>query len=120
MTFEKPLDQEFPIAEGYARIALSVEYSGQRFNGWQIQRGRDDRTVQGALDAALSKIAQEPITSHCSGRTDSGVHGTNQIVHFDTKAERPLKAWVQGVNTQLPNDVGYHGLQPRLRIRTHA
>jgi len=105
MVFEKPLDQHFPIAAGQQRVVLSVEYAGCHFNGWQIQRGRADRTVQGALETALSNIAQEGIVTHCSGRTDSGVHGTNQIVHFDTTAHRPMKAWVQGVNAQLPDDV---------------
>ncbi|NVK11723.1 MAG: tRNA pseudouridine(38-40) synthase TruA [Gammaproteobacteria bacterium] len=123
MTFEKPLDQDFPIAPGHVRIAASVEYNGSRFNGWQIQRGRDDRTVQGVLDRALSLIANENVISHCSGRTDSGVHGTNQIVHFDTTSNRPLKAWVQGVNAQLPDDVSVrwaHVVDSRFHARFAA
>ena len=41
----------------------------------------------------------------CAGRTDSGVHATGQIVHFDTNASRPVNAWVRGTNTCLPPDV---------------
>ncbi len=103
--YQKPLDQVFPIAADQRRVALSVSYDGRDFCGWQIQRGRKDRTVQGILEAAISVIADESIGTHCSGRTDSGVHGTNQIVHFDTSAIRPDRAWVHGVNARLPNDV---------------
>jgi len=103
--YQKPLDQVFPIEVGHQRVALSVEYQGANFCGWQAQRGRTDRTVQGVLEAALEQIANETVLTHCSGRTDSGVHGTNQIVHFDTSAKRPAKAWVHGVNAKLPDDV---------------
>lgn len=82
------------------RIALGVEYDGSAFEGWQTQSHR--RTVQDKLEAALTEIAGDPVATVCAGRTDAGVHGVAQVVHFDTPAARPLTAWVRGVNTHLP------------------
>lgn len=88
------------------RIALGIEYDGSGFNGWQIQKpGQADRTVQGVLELALSRVANEPIQVVCAGRTDTGVHATGQVVHFDTTAVRDERAWVLGVNSYLPDDV---------------
>jgi len=82
------------------RIALGIEYDGSRFLGWQTQPGGG--TVQDALEAALSAIADAPVGVTCAGRTDRGVHARAQVVHFDTDAERPDSAWVRGVNAMLP------------------
>ncbi len=89
------------------RVALGVEYNGSHFNGYQLQQP-GTRTVQGEIERAVSKVANESIRVTCAGRTDTGVHATGQVVHFDTSAERLLKAWVQGVNTSLPRDVCIH------------
>ena len=88
------------------RVALAVEYDGQAYCGWQRQP--HSVSVQAAVEAALSSIANEPITVHCSGRTDTGVHAVAQIVHFDTKAERNLTAWTFGTNSVLARDVSIH------------
>lgn len=84
------------------RIALRVEYNGARFSGWQKQKSPTLATIQGALEAALSKVADSTIEVVCAGRTDSGVHATAQIVHFDTPIDRGVKAWELGVNSLLP------------------
>jgi tRNA pseudouridine38-40 synthase len=85
------------------RIALGVEYDGSPFFGWQSQA--EGKTVQDALQYALSQIAEEQISVIAAGRTDTGVHALEQVVHFDTQAERPLTAWVRGVNALLPDSV---------------
>jgi len=85
------------------RIALGLEYDGSRFQGWQTQPGGG--TVQDALQAALSAIACEPVSVTCAGRTDRGVHARAQVIHFDTRAQRPDTAWVRGVNGHLPESV---------------
>ncbi|WP_374660076.1 tRNA pseudouridine(38-40) synthase TruA [Inhella sp.] len=85
------------------RIALGLAYRGQDYLGWQSQPG--GRTVQDRLEAALSRFADEPIRTVCAGRTDSGVHALNQVVHFDTVRERELFSWVRGVNRYLPADI---------------
>ena len=85
------------------RIALGLEYDGSRFHGWQTQPGGD--TVQDALEAALAQIGGGPVSVTCAGRTDSGVHACEQVVHFDSAVDRPDTAWVRGVNGFLPDAV---------------
>ena len=85
------------------RIALGIEYDGSQFYGWQRQS--DVISVQQVLEQALSKIANQPIRVHCAGRTDCGVHGTGQVVHFDTEAIRDDIGWTIGVNALLPDSV---------------
>lgn len=85
------------------RIALGIEYDGGGFAGWQRQSGQ--RTVQACVEEALSKVADAPISVVCAGRTDAGVHALEQVIHFDSKVERDLRAWVMGANTHLPDDV---------------
>lgn len=86
------------------RIALGIEYDGSEFCGWQLQKG-DVRTVQGALEQALGKVANHEVRVTCAGRTDTGVHATEQVIHFDTEAVRDERAWVYGTNANLPKDV---------------
>jgi tRNA pseudouridine38-40 synthase len=85
------------------RIALGVEYDGSQFFGWQSQVG--GHTVQDSLRAAISSIANESTDIVAAGRTDAGVHALEQVVHFDTNVERPLTAWVRGVNALLPKSI---------------
>lgn len=92
------------------RIALGVEYDGSAFHGWQVQPGGG--TVQDALQAALREIAGVPVDVVCAGRTDAGVHATGQVVHFDAPVERPLSAWVRGINTFLPPAVAVRWARP--------
>lgn len=92
------------------RIALGLEYCGTSFHGWQSQA--QGNTVQDALEAALFTIATEKIGVICAGRTDAGVHATQQVVHFETTVERPLTAWVRGVNSHLPEGVAVRWAAP--------
>lgn len=86
------------------RIALGIEYDGSGFHGWQSQQS-GVRTVQDCMEKALSQVADQPVSLICAGRTDAGVHASAQVVHFDTTAERRLRAWVLGANSNLPDDV---------------
>jgi tRNA pseudouridine38-40 synthase len=85
------------------RIALTVEYDGSQYHGWQAQAGL--HTVQQVLEDALSQVADQPISVVCAGRTDTGVHATNQIIHFDSSSERTIRGWIHGANSFLPKDV---------------
>jgi tRNA pseudouridine38-40 synthase len=96
--------------EGMQRVALGIEYAGHVFHGFQSQP-HDEKTVQSALENALSLVANEPIKLVCAGRTDAGVHATNQIVHFDTLAKRKDTAWLRGANAKLPDGVAIRWAQ---------
>jgi len=81
------------------RIALGVEYDGAPFCGWQTQP--EGCGVQDYLEKALAQLTQHEVKIVAAGRTDTGVHALSQVVHFDTQTERPLSAWVRGVNAHL-------------------
>jgi tRNA pseudouridine38-40 synthase len=85
------------------RIALGVEYDGSQYHGWQAQTGL--HTVQQLLEQALTKVADTGISIVCAGRTDTGVHATNQIIHFDCDKERTIRSWIHGANSFLPKDI---------------
>ena len=83
------------------RWALGIEYDGSAFHGYQVQANRP-ATVQQVLETALSEVAGHPVRVFCAGRTDAGVHATNQVLHFDAFAVRSPRAWVQGINSLAP------------------
>ena len=85
------------------RVAAIVEYDGSGFCGWQLQD--DVRTVQGVVEAAIGAVANESVRIITAGRTDSGVHATGQVIHFDTSADRKPQSWVRGINSNLQHDV---------------
>ena len=85
------------------RIALGIEYDGTSYNGWQRQKS--GLGVQQRLEEALSLVADEVIGVTCAGRTDTGVHASGQVVHFDTVAERSDRGWLLGANSNLPDDI---------------
>ena len=87
------------------RYALGVEYDGSSFQGWQGLGPGGPPTVQAALEAALSSVADQAITVTCAGRTDAGVHAQCQVVHFDSTAQRDPRAWTLGVTGRLPPTV---------------
>ena len=85
------------------RIAIGIEYDGTAYNGWQRQR--TGLGVQERLEQALSEVADEPVEVTCAGRTDTGVHASGQVAHFDTVAERSERGWLLGANSNLPDDI---------------
>ncbi len=92
------------------RLALGISYNGQGYEGWQSQLS--GRTVQDKLEAALARFTQTPVSTLCAGRTDAGVHGLMQVVHFDTDLKREPYSWVRGTNTYLPSDIAVQWAQP--------
>ncbi|MDO5054838.1 tRNA pseudouridine(38-40) synthase TruA [Pasteurella oralis] len=85
------------------KVALGIQYNGKNYFGWQRQE--NVASVQQELEKAISFVANENCHIFCAGRTDSGVHATGQVVHFETNANRPEKAWTFGVNANLPDDI---------------
>jgi tRNA pseudouridine38-40 synthase len=86
------------------RYALGIEYDGTSFMGWQRQP-HAGRTVQAAVEDALTQVADHEVAVTCAGRTDAGVHASGQVIHFDSDARRDLRGWLLGTNSNLPPDV---------------
>ena len=95
------------------RVALGISYDGRRYHGWQSQA--DGCTVQDTLESALAQFAATPIRTLCAGRTDTGVHAFNQVLHFDAPVTREPFSWVRGTNRYLPADVAVQWCQPVTR-----
>jgi len=85
------------------RVALGLSYNGSAYQGWQSQLS--GQTVQDKLEAALRKFTTQRVSTLCAGRTDAGVHGIMQVVHFDTELDRDTYSWVRGTNANLPRDI---------------
>lgn len=85
------------------RIALGISYSGTAYEGWQSQLSGN--TVQDKLESALTRFCAQPVRVICAGRTDAGVHGLMQVVHFDTALQREIASWIRGTNAFLPRDI---------------
>lgn len=96
-----PDDQLLP--SGVSRYAAIVQYQGGDFCGFQRQK--HSPSVQQELEEALSYVADCPIKLHCAGRTDTAVHASHQVIHFDTAAQRSGYSWIQGANSQLPDSI---------------
>ncbi len=92
------------------RIALGISYRGTAYRGWQRQPSMP--SVQAAVEKALSRFADTPLTVVCAGRTDAGVHAFNQVVHLDSPVDRPPFAWLRGSNRYLPDDIALQWCQP--------
>ncbi|WP_280772159.1 tRNA pseudouridine(38-40) synthase TruA [Salipaludibacillus daqingensis] len=86
------------------RVLATLSYDGAQFHGYQRQS--NDRSVQGELERALRKIHKaDSWRSTSSGRTDAGVHGMRQPVHFDTPLSISEERWPMALNSVLPDDI---------------
>lgn len=92
------------------RWALGVEYRGTAYCGWQRQTAQP--SVQQAIEQALTQIARHEVSVIAAGRTDTGVHASLQVVHFDTVADREATAWTRGGNQFLPDDIAIRWAVP--------
>jgi tRNA pseudouridine38-40 synthase len=85
------------------KVCLGLEYAGSKFAGWQTQSHAT--TIQAAVENALARVADHPVALQAAGRTDAGVHATRQVAHFESSASRTLRAWILGVNSNLPPEI---------------
>ncbi len=92
------------------RIAIGIEYDGTAYNGWQRQKSGIG--VQQCVEDALTEVANESVEVVCAGRTDTGVHASGQVAHFDTTAERSQRGWLLGANSNLPDDISVSWVRP--------
>ncbi len=89
--------------QGLRRLAVGLEYDGTNYNGFQIQSHAP--SIQASLNVALSVVADETIKCTGAGRTDTGVHASGQVIHFDTQAYRDRRSWLLGINSNLADDI---------------
>ncbi len=92
------------------RIAAGIEYDGTAYNGWQRQR--TGVGVQQRIEEAVTAVADESVDVVCAGRTDTGVHASGQVGHFDTTAKRSNRGWLLGINSNLPDDINVTWVRP--------
>ena len=86
------------------RIALVIQYDGSGFKGWQNQK--DSTTVQGVLEEKIAELDPiRPVKAVAAGRTDSGVHASGQVVHFDCAGPIPFHKWPSALNGRLPASI---------------
>jgi tRNA pseudouridine38-40 synthase len=86
------------------RIALVIQYDGSGFRGWQNQKGF--KTVQGTLEEKIGELDPTiPAKVIAAGRTDSGVHASGQVVHFDCSGPIPVHKWASALNGRLPPSI---------------
>lgn len=88
-------------------IRLIIEYDGSRYQGWQRLGGDSNaNTIQGKLEAVLSKMTGEDININGSGRTDAGVHAYGQVANFHTNCTISLDQIKDYLTKYLPSDIG--------------
>ncbi|PRY96610.1 tRNA pseudouridine38-40 synthase [Jezberella montanilacus] len=85
------------------RLALGISYDGRPWQGWQTQP--HGLTLQDCLESSIESFTACHHPTTCAGRTDTGVHATAQVVHFDTDIDRPMESWVRGLNSKLPDSI---------------
>jgi tRNA pseudouridine38-40 synthase len=85
------------------RLAVGIEYDGTGYNGWQRQTS--GLGVQQRLEEALASVADHELEVTCAGRTDTGVHASGQVAHFDSSSHRSARGWLLGANSNLPDDI---------------
>lgn len=99
------------------RYFLDISYKGTRYHGWQIQGNAF--TVQEALEAGLSTYFRTPVSVMGSGRTDTGVHASMQVCHFDTAQEIDRSKFLRGINGILPDDISVNSIR-QVKADAHA
>lgn len=84
---------------------IIVQYDGSRYQGWQ-RLGNTDNTIQGKIEAVLSKMCGHSVEIHGAGRTDAGVHAMAQVAHFKINTDKTANQIKEYLNTYLPQDIG--------------
>ena len=103
-------------------VRLEICYDGTRYKGWQRQTATDN-TIQGKLEAVLSRLLEQQIEVHGSGRTDAGVHALCQTVNFYCDSDMSAQEILSGLRRYLPEDIGIYSckdVSPRFHARLNA
>lgn len=101
---------------------MIIQYDGTRYSGWQRQKATDN-TIQGKLEAILSKMSGQEVEIHGAGRTDAGVHARAQVANFFLETDKTPEEIRDYINEYLPDDIGVIKLteaSPRFHSRLNA
>ena len=101
---------------------MTLAYEGTRYRGWQKQGNTPD-TIQGKLEALLSRLLEQPVEVHGSGRTDAGAHARRQVASFRAETERTAAELLPLIRRYLPEDIGLLELAeaaPRFHARLNC
>lgn len=82
-----------------------MQYDGTRYQGWQKQISTQN-TIQGKVEALLTKMASETVEVNASGRTDAGVHAYGQVISFSCDTSMSPEEIRNYMNQYLPEDIG--------------
>lgn len=82
---------------------MIIEYNGASYHGSQLQANAP--TIQGEIEKALKKLTGKRTRIKAASRTDAGVHARGQVISFMTDSVLPLKAYIEGLNHYLPEDI---------------
>lgn len=99
-----------------------IQYEGTRYRGWQVQ-GNTENTIQGKLEALLTRMEGEPVEVHGSGRTDAGVHAAGQVISFRSSRGMSAEEIRDYMNQYLPEDMAVLSVEeaaPRFHARLNA
>ena len=98
---------------------LTLCYDGGRYDGWQRQ-GNSENTIQGKLEALLTRLLEQSVEVAGSGRTDAGVHALGQVCSFRAETDLGCAALLREIRRYLPEDIGAISLEeaePRFHAR---
>jgi len=90
------------------RVFIELKYKGSQYHGWQIQENA--HSVQGTLNQALSRLFGLQIETLGSGRTDTGVHASQQFCHLDVPIKFENGDLCYKLNAMLPSDISVSGI----------
>jgi tRNA pseudouridine38-40 synthase len=94
-----------------SRYFIELSFKGTRYFGWQVQPGHP--TVQEALEKCFSAFFGSPLVVTGAGRTDTGVHASYFVAHFDAEhLPYDLTEMVYKLNRFLPEDISLHRIRP--------
>lgn len=84
---------------------MVLQYEGTRYQGWQRQESTGN-TIQGKIEALLSRMCGTKVEIQGSGRTDAGVHAKGQIANVHMQTDKTPEEIMEYMNRYLPEDIG--------------
>jgi tRNA pseudouridine38-40 synthase len=93
------------------RYFIELSYKGTRYHGWQVQPNA--LSVQEVLETTMSTFLRQKIEVTGAGRTDTGVHASFYVAHFEAdNLPFALPDLVEKLNRFLPSDIALHRIRP--------